>query len=115
MIEEGSPTQEWSSMLRISKTQMQTYLMCPRKFYFQYVIRAPWEFTPPSLPFGKALHAAVAFFYRTLKQHQLKPDLPLVIYEFKTEWEKETKGRDIAFSSSTRESMEGLGTALLKR
>ena len=47
-------------MLRISKSQIQTYLICPRKFYFQYVMGAMPEFLPASLPFGSALHAAVA-------------------------------------------------------
>jgi CRISPR/Cas system-associated exonuclease Cas4 (RecB family) len=62
MIEEQTSTRSWASMLRISKSQIQTYLICPRKFYFQYVMGAMPEFTPASLPFGRALHAAVAMF-----------------------------------------------------
>ena len=115
MIEEKTSAKDWGAMLRISKTHMQTYLMCPRKFYFQYVINLPWEFTPASLPFGRALHAAVALFYRKLKQEQVKLDLPLLLAEFKAAWSHETTGRDIAFALSTKESMEGLGMALLKR
>ena len=37
MIEEQTSPRSWASMLRISKSQIQTYLICPRKFYFQYV------------------------------------------------------------------------------
>jgi hypothetical protein len=31
------------------------------------------EFIPPSMVFGKAVHEAVAFFYRTLKQQGERP------------------------------------------
>jgi len=114
MLEENTNTKEWASLLRISKSHIQTYLICPRKFYFQYVVAIPWEFVPASLPFGSALHAAVAFFYRALKQGG-KPDLAFVLSEFKRTWEEETEGRAIGFApGSSEESMEGLGTALLR-
>ena len=57
MIEEHTSTKSWSSLLRISKSQIQTYLICPRKFWFQYVVGQMPEFLPASLPFGSALHA----------------------------------------------------------
>jgi CRISPR/Cas system-associated exonuclease Cas4 (RecB family) len=101
-------------MLRISKSHIQTYLICPRKFYFQYVVAIPWDFVPVSLPFGSALHEAVAFFYRMLKNGE-KPDLAFVLSEFKRTWQEETEGRPIGFApNSTKESMEGLGVALLR-
>src|SRR5438876_11257300 len=98
MLEEKTSPKQWASMLRISKTHMQTYLMCPRKFYFQYVIALPWEFTPASLPFGKALHAAVAFFYQSLKDGRGTPDIREVIAEFQTIWRSETADREVLFS-----------------
>src|SRR2546426_7625922 len=102
-------------MLRISKTHMQTYLMCPRKFYFQYVINLPWEFAPSSLPFGRALHEAVAFFYKTMQQTREKPDIDSVIAEFAAAWHKETATESIAFADgSSKESLLGLGSALLR-
>jgi len=114
MLEEKTSPKDWASTLRISKSHIQTYLICPRKFYFQYVVAIPWEFVPASLPFGSALHAAVAFFYRMLKNGE-KPDLAFVLSEFKRTWEEETEGRAIGFApGSGRESMEGLGIALLR-
>src|SRR2546422_9117564 len=115
MIEEKTSTRDWASTLRISKTHMQTYLMCPRKFYFQYVVNLPWEFTPSSLPFGKALHSAVAFFYQSLKDGNGKPDIRHVVEEFEAVWRRETADRDVRFNSSSRESLEGLVTALLQQ
>ena len=115
MLEANTSTREWASTLRISKTHMQTYLMCPRKFYFQYVVNLPWEFTPASLPFGKALHTAVGFFYQRIKDGHGKPDVGEVIQEFQTAWRKETSERDILFNTASRDSLEGLGIALLKQ
>src|SRR5713101_8822258 len=94
MLEETTSPKDWASLLRISKSHIQTYLICPRKFYFQYVVAIPWEFVPASLPFGSALHAAVAFFYRMLKQGE-QPDLAFVLFEFKRTWEEETENRTI--------------------
>jgi hypothetical protein len=61
MLDEQTSTRSWTPMLRISKSQIQTYLICPRKFCFQYVVDAMPEFMPDSLPFGRGLHTAVAF------------------------------------------------------
>src|SRR5438093_7243946 len=114
MIEEKTSTKDLASTLRISNSHIQTYLICPRKFYFQYVVAIPWEFVPASLPFGSALHHAVAFFYRTFKQSE-KPDLAFVLSEFKRTWEEETENRTIGFApGSSTESMEGLGVLLLR-
>jgi hypothetical protein len=33
------------------------------------------EFLPASLPFGRALHAAVAAFYQSIKETGTKPEL----------------------------------------
>jgi putative RecB family exonuclease len=101
-------------MLRISKSHIQTFLICPRKFWFQYVAGTDWEFVPPSLPFGSALHAAVAFFYRTLRQHGERPAAEAVVAEFEAAWKNETAGRNIAFDGeSQKDSLRGLGKALL--
>src|SRR3989454_5100395 len=114
MLEEKTSPKQWASMLRISKSHIQTYLMCPRKFYFQYVVALPWEFKPASLPFGTALHAAVAFFYRKLKEGE-KPDLAFVLSEFQRTWDEETEGETIGFApGTTKDSMAGLGIALLR-
>src|SRR5688572_31917461 len=116
MIEEQTSTRSWSSMLRISKSQIQTYLICPRKFYFQYVMGAMPEFTPASLPFGRALHAAVATFYRSIKETGTKPDLVSVTNEFESEWEKEVTGQRMSFQGKTSaDSHRDLGRALLQK
>src|SRR5260370_25807136 len=97
MIEEQTTARSWASMLRISKSQIQTYLICPRKFFFQYVMGAMWEFMPASLPFRKALHAAVAAFYRSSKEVGEKPQLEFMTRQFATHWGIETAGQRLSF------------------
>src|SRR3989442_8893069 len=114
MIEEKTSPREWASLLRISKSHIQTYLICPRKFYFQYVVALPWEFVPASLPFGTSLHEAVAFFYSGFK-NGMKPEIEFVISVFERTWDEETKDRPIGFALSSKDSMRGLGIALLRQ
>ncbi len=116
MLEEQTSTRTWASMLRISKSQIQTYLICPRKFWFQYVAGVMWEFTPASLPFGKALHAAVAAFYQSVKETGEKPDLESITCEFESHWKIETTGQRLSFKGETSvDSHLSLGKALLKK
>src|SRR3990170_6226477 len=113
MLQELTNTRNWGSILRISKTHMQTFLMCPRKFYFQYVVGAAWEFLPVSLPFGKALHQAVAFFYTSLKDGH-RSSLDDVWEAFTRSWHEEITDREIQYGNSNPGSMEGLGKAMLQ-
>jgi putative RecB family exonuclease len=114
MLDERTSTRSWSSMVRISKSQIQTYLICPRKFWFQYVIGAMPEFLPASLPFGRALHAAVARFYREIQETGTKPGLESITREFAAVWETELAGQRLSFKGKTSaDSYIGLGKALL--
>lgn len=77
---------DWSGVLRITKSQLQTYLMCPRKYYFQYVVGETPDFTPVSMAFGKVIHEAVAFFYSRFAEDGRKPPLADVLDEFRLSW-----------------------------
>jgi RecB family exonuclease len=59
---------EFSNHLHTSHSQLDTFLGCPQRYNYQYVQGAPWEHLPASLAFGRAIHAAVAHYYRHLKQ-----------------------------------------------
>ncbi|PYS44244.1 MAG: hypothetical protein DMG13_34155 [Acidobacteria bacterium] len=117
MLDAETSTRSWASMLRISKSQIQTYLICPRKFWFQYfpVTGATPEFTPASLPFGAALHAAIATFYRSVKETGAKPGLASVTHEFEVEWEKEVSGRRVSFQTRTLFSAGPYSRSSMKR
>lgn len=51
-------------MIRLSASQIATYLLCPRRYKFRYVarIRAMWK--PSALALGGAVHAALEIFHR---------------------------------------------------
>jgi len=70
---------EFQNHLHISHTQLDTFLSCPWRYRYQYVLGVPWEHLPAALPFGRAIHAAVAHYYRHVK-HFDEP-LPLGVLQ----------------------------------
>lgn len=48
----------------LSYSQLSLMRLCPRRFAFQYVEKAPADFVPSSLLFGGAIHAAMELYYR---------------------------------------------------
>jgi CRISPR/Cas system-associated exonuclease Cas4 (RecB family) len=60
--------EEVMERLHISYSQLKTFLMCPQKYFFQYVIGAEWERKSAALPFGSAIHKAVESYYRSLQE-----------------------------------------------
>ena len=105
----------WAAVLHISKSQLVTYLQCPRRFWFQYVVGQPWEFMPANLVFGKAIHEAVAFFYRQFARQQTKPDLGHVVERFRESWWQGVEAQPLRFFGGQNEqTMTTLGEQLLE-
>jgi CRISPR/Cas system-associated exonuclease Cas4 (RecB family) len=83
---------------------------------YRLVVGAMPEFLPASLPFGSALHAAVATFYRSIRETGMKPELESVICEFEAEWEKAVTGQRLSFKGKTSvDSHLDMGRALLRK
>jgi len=59
--------QEFANELHISNSQIFTYTQCSLKYRFQYVEQKPPERISIALPFGSAIHAALEFYYCSLK------------------------------------------------
>ncbi|MCB9475322.1 MAG: PD-(D/E)XK nuclease family protein [Deltaproteobacteria bacterium] len=53
--------------LHVSYSQIRTYLMCPMKYYHQYVAGTEASHRPTALVFGSAIHHALAHYYRNLQ------------------------------------------------
>ncbi len=53
--------------LHISASALRTLHECPREWWFRYVEGAPREDVPASLVLGTAIHKALAFYYRCLR------------------------------------------------
>lgn len=107
---------EFHNHLHISHTQLDTFLNCPQKYRYQYVLGAPWEHLPASLAFGRAIHAAIAHYYRHVK-HFGEP-LPLGVLrgcfhgEFK---EALAQGPEVLYKEGESEQLlKAKGDALLE-
>jgi putative RecB family exonuclease len=65
----------------LSYSQINTYMTCPLRYYFQYVEQIPPAFTAASLAFGSAIHEAAAAFYQSrLEGDELRLDQMLDVY-----------------------------------
>ena len=62
------PKEEIPKRLHISYSQVRTFLTCPQKYSYQYVLSAEWERKSVALPFGSAVHKAVESYYRSLQE-----------------------------------------------
>ena len=51
----------------ISVSRVTTFMQCPQKFYYRYVIHAPQESMSSALIYGKAGHAGIEAFYVSIR------------------------------------------------
>ena len=56
--------------LHASVSQIKTFLMCPRRYEYRYVLGAPAEHRSPNLVLGSAVHEALAGYYIALKMSE---------------------------------------------
>jgi CRISPR/Cas system-associated exonuclease Cas4 (RecB family) len=104
---------DWTGTLHISKTQLTTYLQCPRRFWFQYVVGQRWEFVPATLPFGSAIHEAVAWFYERFAEHG-RPNPDHVRARFRQRWAYEQGRQPLRFfGDHDAAGFTSLGDALI--
>lgn len=76
--------------LHISHSQIQTYLTCPRRYLYQYVKGIEWEELPAGMVFGKAIHEAVAVYYRQFKERG-KASQGDMLEAYKAAWDREKR------------------------
>lgn len=69
--------------LHISHSQMSCYSSCSLRYFYRYVEGRKAEFISVSLPFGSAIHTALATYYRGIKNNQIEP-LEAITDTFKT-------------------------------
>jgi putative RecB family exonuclease len=58
--------QQIRESLHISHSQINQYMLCPLKFYFQYVQGIQPDYVPSALVFGSVIHDALATFYMSI-------------------------------------------------
>ncbi|NWG03593.1 MAG: PD-(D/E)XK nuclease family protein [Syntrophaceae bacterium] len=115
MLKKETSKEAFERYIHISYSQLKTYLTCPQKYEFQYVMGLPWEFIPEYFPFGKAIHEAAKIFYRTLKETGRRPTLEDTTEHFKACWDKETQVNNIRYKENqSRDTLRDKGAQLVK-
>lgn len=77
--------------LHVSVSQVKSWLMCGRKYQFQYVLGAEPEHRPVALAFGTAVHRALEAFYEHLQAHPAPPPVEAVATAFVDRWVVEVR------------------------
>ncbi len=96
-----------------SVSSMHTFQDCPRQWRYRYLDKAEREFTPSSLLFGSALHAALEAIHVALRQGKVV-DTPVAFEVFASHWKSERGAASIQFGKGeTDASLHALATALI--
>jgi len=82
--------------VRISYTELETYLTCPRRYKYKYVLGLEWEQMPAAMAFGRAIGKAVAAYYRA-KKEGASLALPGLVKIFRETWEMECQNPILTF------------------
>jgi putative RecB family exonuclease len=116
MLEKKAAKKEdFKKSLHVSHTQLNTYLQCPRKYNYQYVLGLSWERKPAALAFGKAIHIAVARYYRELKEKKTVADTETLVELFRDCLSRETGDNDVAYKrGENKEFLLSMGEDLIK-
>ena len=54
-----------TSRTYVSHSQLSLMRCCPRKFFYTYVEKAPRDYLPVALIYGRAIHASLEGYYRS--------------------------------------------------
>src|ERR1035437_3837586 len=81
----------------LSRSGINAYKTCPRKFAFRYLENVPEEFKPSSLAFGSAFHSAVERVQEARLQGLNLPTVDELFATFDAAWSRETKDQDVQF------------------
>lgn len=115
MITSEKSFQDYRQELHFSKSQLKTFLVCPRKYEFQYVKGLQWKTRPWSLPFGSAIHEAIAQYYRKFMQDGEPLGIEKVQSAFSDAWEIELKNdTPMDYNSKDPETLIDLGREMLR-
>lgn len=94
--------------LHISYSQISTYMLCSQKFKFQYVMGMQPAFISSALPFGSAIHHALAFLFSSIQTTDTVPTEQDLMEVFSNRWEHEQKKGKGFVRFKRNESWNGL-------
>jgi CRISPR/Cas system-associated exonuclease Cas4 (RecB family) len=115
MITSNKTLHDYRQELHTSKSQIKTFLMCPQKYAYQYVMGKEWERKSAALCFGSAIHNAVAEYYLTLANDGKPLSLKEILSIFCEAWTRELKGDvPLDFNGNGPDEMLDLGKRMLE-
>lgn len=85
---ESSYLKQLADQVVLSPTSLNNYLTCPRKFFYQNLIRLP-QARNKSAAMGSAIHAALDRYFREYHRKKIKPPKEFLTLHFKSALEKE--------------------------
>ncbi len=90
----------------LSSSQINLYLLCGKKYQFQYIDKIPKTFKSSSLAFGSVLHSALSWYHEEkLKSNGNGKDIPLdmILKIFEADWYSQTVEADIRYKEGEQE------------
>ena len=90
----------------VSYSAVRTYLNCPQKFFYKYVLGLPETTVAASLLFGSAFHEALAAYYRALMIGFDLPSVEEFLESFWAAWQSR-QVEEIRFGKS--DTLDSLG------
>ena len=96
----------------LSVSQINTYLMCPRKYRYRYVDELEPEFRSAALGFGTAVHSALGWWFEERMAARV-PELEEALRIFRADWSAELALGDLDLDGKTPAEMSDLGEKLV--
>ena len=88
MNQENSFIKQLTEQHIISPTSLNNYLTCPRKFFYQNLIRIP-QGRNKSAAMGSAIHSALNIYFRKYHRSKIKPGAEFLTLEYQYYLDKE--------------------------
>ncbi|MFC1718087.1 RecB family exonuclease [Candidatus Poribacteria bacterium] len=96
-----------------SFSQLSTMLMCPYKYYLQYVERRGWDIVPSAVSFGGAMHKSIQIFHNDLKSGTASGN-GKYSDEFRSLFSEDADGNNVVFKDDSEfEKLLGKGELLI--
>ena len=111
------PDAEEEPYLHFSFSQLNTYLICPMKYAFNYVWGTPPESKPIALVFGKSVHKGAERFYKALMDTGEALPLDAVIDAFTASYDREIEATEVELTfkkGETKGTVREQGIELMK-
>lgn len=96
----------------ISATQINAYMLCPRKYKYRYVDGIPPAWRSSALVFGASVHTALAWFHEEILAGK-KPPVEEVLRTFRADWSAAQEDA-IRFKKGEKENLPAIGEKLIE-